>query len=96
MTPEHLDGVTAIEKACFSRPWSRQSIEEELENDTSLFYAAVENGRVIGYIGMSAVIDEGYIFNVAVDAEHRRRGVGDDKIFLRQSRAIRGASLNGK
>ncbi len=76
MTPEHLDGVTAIEKACFSRPWSRQSIEEELENDTSLFYAAVENGRVIGYIGMSAVIDEGYIFNVAVDAEHRRRGVG--------------------
>ena len=61
MTAAHLDGVCAIENACFAHPWSRQSIEAELDNETSLFYAAVEDGQVIGYIGMSFVLDEGLV-----------------------------------
>ncbi len=76
MSAEHLDGVEALEKSCFSHPWSRQSLERELENEQSLFYAAVEDGQVIGYIGMSFVLDEGYIYNVAVDGNHRKNGVG--------------------
>ena len=76
MTAEHLDGVEALEKSCFSHPWSRQSLERDLENEQSLFYAAVEDGQVIGYIGMSFVLDEGYIYNVAVDGNHRKNGVG--------------------
>ena len=76
MTAAHLDGVCAIENACFAHPWSRQSIEAELDNETSLFYAAVEDGQVVGYIGMSFVLDEGYIYNVAVKADSRKNGVG--------------------
>ena len=76
MTKTHLDGVCALEQACFVHPWSRQSLESELENGQSLFYVAVEGGRVIGYIGMSFVLDEGYLYNVAVDEAYRRRGVG--------------------
>ena len=76
MTAAHLDGVCAIENACFAHPWSRQSIEAELDNETSLFYVAVEDGQVVGYIGMSFVLDEGYIYNVAVKADSRKNGVG--------------------
>lgn len=76
MTPAQLDGVCKIENDCFSHPWSRHSLEAELNNPTSLFYTAVEDDKVIGYIGMSTVIDEGYIFNVAVDENHRKKGVG--------------------
>lgn len=76
MTEPQLDRVCEIEKACFANPWSRQSLEAQLGSDTSLFLTAVEQGEVIGYIGMSAVVDEGYIFNVAVEEKHRRRGVG--------------------
>lgn len=76
MTAAHIDGVCAIENACFAHPWSRQSIEAELDNETSLFYVAVEDGQVIGYIGMSFVLDEGYIYNVAVKADCRKNGVG--------------------
>ena len=76
MTAAHLDGVCAIENACFAHPWSRQSIEAELDNENSLFYVAVEDGQVIGYIGMSFVLDEGYIYNVAVKADCRKNGVG--------------------
>lgn len=70
-----LDGVIKIENECFSHPWSRKSFEDALESDASLFYVAVENDEVIGYIGMSAVLDEGYIYNVAVSEKHRRHGV---------------------
>ena len=76
MTAAHLDSVCAIENACFAHPWSRQSIEAELDKETSLFYVAVEDGQVVGYIGMSFVLDEGYIYNVAVKADCRKNGVG--------------------
>lgn len=76
MTKEHLESVYIIETECFSHPWSKQSLENELNNDTSLFWVATENNDVIGYIGMSVVIDEGYIFNVAVSETHRKKGVG--------------------
>lgn len=76
MNSTHIDGVCRIENSCFSHPWSRTSIESELNNDTSFFFVATENDDVIGYIGMSVVLDEGYIFNVAVDENHRCKGVG--------------------
>lgn len=75
MTSGHLDDVYIIETECFSHPWSKQSLEEEMNNETSLFLVAKEENEVIGYIGMSIVIDEGYIFNVAVRENHRNRGV---------------------
>lgn len=75
MTSSHLDDVYIIETECFSHPWSKQSLEDELNNETSLFLAAKEENEVIGYIGMSIVIDEGYIFNVAVREKHRNKGV---------------------
>ena len=75
MTSGQLDDVYIIETDCFSHPWSKQSLEEELNNETSLFLVAKEENEVIGYIGMSIVIDEGYIFNVAVRENHRNKGV---------------------
>lgn len=75
MTSGHLDDVYIIETECFSHPWSKQSLEEELNNETSLFLVAKEENEVIGYIGMSIVIDEGYIFNVAVRESYRNKGV---------------------
>ena len=32
MAAEHLNEVAALELACFSRPWSRQMLAEELDN----------------------------------------------------------------
>lgn len=76
MTAAHLSQVAQLESKCFSHPWSLKSLESELNNDGSHFYVCVEDGRVLGYIGMNAVVDEGYIFNVAVDENARKRGIG--------------------
>ena len=76
MTAAHLDGVCAIENEGFAHPWSRGSLENALSDPNAVFCVAIENGGVIGYIGMLFVLDEGYICNVAVSQSFRKRGVG--------------------
>ena len=76
MTEAHLDAVAELERECFAHPWSRESLKETLRSGDSLFYIAELDGRVIGYIGMSFVLDEGYIYNVAVAKDSRKNGAG--------------------
>ena len=76
MTPEHLDEIAELERVCFSDPWSRNVFAESLKNDLSAYLVALDDaGRVAGYAGLTVVLDEGYIDNVAVRPDCRRRGV---------------------
>jgi len=76
MTADHLDEVAALERVCFPKPWSRNMLAEELENDLAAFLVALdEKGAVAGYAGLQVVLDEGYVLNVAVRPDCRRRGV---------------------
>ena len=76
MKTEHLDAVAELERSCVTVPWSRNALAEELDNALSAFLVALdENDRVVGYAGLQVVLDEGYITNVAVRPDCRRRGV---------------------
>jgi [ribosomal protein S18]-alanine N-acetyltransferase len=80
--PEHLDEIQAIEDACFSMPWTRASLEHQMTANNCVFLAALDGeGTVMGYVGLMFVLDEGYISNVAVAPEYRRRGVADALIY---------------
>lgn len=75
MKTEDIPEVTELEKQCFSQPWSGQVLEAELQNPNSIFLVARHDDRMAGYVGMHRVLDEGYLFNVAVDGDFRRHGV---------------------
>lgn len=76
MNADHLDEVTELERICFSTPWSRNMLAEELDNALSAFLVALDDSnRVVGYAGLQVVLDEGYITNVAVRPECRRQGI---------------------
>lgn len=70
-----VDGIAEIENECFSAPWTKESIAEELKNDTAHFLCATARKQVIGYIGVHEVAGEGYIANVAVKKQYRNRGI---------------------
>ena len=74
LCPEQVKDVAEIEKICFSSPWSEESIEESLKSGTK-FFVAEKCGRVLGYIGISCILDEGYIANIAVLPKERKTGV---------------------
>ena len=77
MAAEHLDRLAQLERMCFSRPWSQKMLAEELDNQCAAFLVALEpeTAQPVGYAGLLVVADEGYITNVAVLPEYRRRGV---------------------
>ena len=75
MQQEHIAAVAALEQACFSEPWSAAALAEETANPLAVFRVAVEGDAVLGYVGMHHVLDEGFITNVAVSSDARRRGV---------------------
>lgn len=70
----HIKEIAKLEKECFSTPWSEQTIEDAYKTGTRFFVAKKDNS-VLGYVGISAILDEGYITNVAVFPEHRQKGV---------------------
>ena len=77
MQKRHLDALSEIESACFSRAWSKDSLESEIDNQNALFLVAENATEVLGYVGCIFVIGEGSITNVAVSPGFRRMGIGD-------------------
>lgn len=75
MESRHVPQVAALEKMCFSDPWSENSVASELENPLSRWLVAVEGEQVLGYVGSQTVLDESDMMNLAVDPAFRRRGI---------------------
>ena len=79
MTAAHLPAVAALEKICFpADPWSEALFREALENpQVAILLAQGEDGGILGYAVVSAVLDEGNLDNIAVARSARRQGVAD-------------------
>ena len=77
MSEKHISQIAALEKECFSEPWSEEGLTSELTNTQARFFVCEEENEVLGYMGMHIILDECYIANVAVYPRHRRRGIGE-------------------
>lgn len=86
MHADHLDEIAHLEQVCFSTPWSRRTLAEELDNACAAFLTAIdtETGKVVGYAGLHVILDEGYITNIAVFPDQRRKGIAGKllQVFL--------------
>lgn len=74
MTDNHIDGVVKIENACFSHPWTKDGIIEA-QNTRTHFFVFEKADCVMGYVGISVILDEGYITNIATLPQYRNIGV---------------------
>lgn len=74
---EDLSDIYKIELACFSQPWSMESLYTDIcENEFSYYVVAEVDHVISGYCGVHIIYDEGHIMNVAVLPEYRKRGIG--------------------
>ena len=79
MDRSHIEQIAALERECFSTPWSEAMLTEVLfDSQASFIVAESEDGGVLGYAGLQVVLDEGYIDNIAVEPNARRHGVADE------------------
>ena len=75
MTENDLSAAAEIESMCFADPWSESVLSDEINHGYSVYFAAVTDGRVIGYIGGNVISGECDITRVAVHKDFRRMGV---------------------
>lgn len=76
MTMDDISQIAALEKMCFSMPWSERLFINELENNNSYFLTIKIRNELIGYAGFWLIVDEAHIVNLAVHPEFRRQGMG--------------------
>lgn len=76
MRREDVPQIAALERLCFSDPWSEASISSELENPISLWLVAEADGVVQGYIGSQSAPPDCDIMNLAVAPDARRQQLG--------------------
>ena len=75
MKESHVAAVAALEEANFTTAWPEIAIRGELTNKLALWLVAVEDGKVLGYVGSQPVLEEADMMNIAVDETCRRRGI---------------------
>jgi [ribosomal protein S18]-alanine N-acetyltransferase len=71
-----VEALVAIERRCFSDPWSEPSFREALGSEWT-FGLVAETGRgLAGYLIGREAAGSGEVLNLAVPPEFRRRGIG--------------------
>lgn len=73
-TEKAAEEIAFIEKHCFSTPWSAEQVKSS--GDSTVFFIAKEGDQTVGYAGMYTVLDEGYVTNIGVLPEYRKKGIG--------------------
>lgn len=77
MNESHVAQIAALERECFSDPWSEASIASELHSEWSLWLVDEEDGQVVAYVGSQSAPPDADVMNVAVAPSHRRQGRGE-------------------
>jgi ribosomal-protein-alanine N-acetyltransferase len=88
LAEEHLTAILAIEVEAYPEPWSRGMFYDELRNNRSYFFVALDSaGTVTGYAGFWLVLDEAHVTSVAVRSDERGRGAGREILAYLLARA---------
>ena len=79
MTIEDVPYVHKIECVSFPHPWTEEAFAYEMMDNEYAYYvlAVDEKDNIVGFCGMSMVIDAVQITNVAVLPEVRGLGIGE-------------------
>jgi ribosomal-protein-alanine N-acetyltransferase len=81
---QHLAAIEEIERHSYPTPWSRSMFAGELAKPASICLGAFDGEQLVGYMIISRYVDAWHVMNVAVDLDHRRRGIATmllDRLF---------------
>lgn len=73
---EEAEQVAALERECFSSPWSAAQIRQGLERGSVRIVGMVDSGELWGYLSYFSVGDEAEVINFAVAPGRRQQGIG--------------------
>jgi len=90
MAVEDVPAVSAIDRVCFSYPWTEATFVAETASTVGYYRVAERAGEVVGYIGSQMILDEAHITTFGVRPDQRRHGVGERLLADLLRKAVRG------
>lgn len=75
MRREDVAEVAELEKKIFPDAWSENAILETWKQRQTMLLIALEDRKIIGYLILYFVLEDGEIARIAVADEYRRKGV---------------------
>jgi ribosomal-protein-alanine N-acetyltransferase len=75
LTPRDLDAIERIEHRAYPTPWSRSMFAGELAKPNGICVGAFQGEVMLGYLIVARYVDAWHVMNIAVDVDHRSRGV---------------------
>jgi [ribosomal protein S18]-alanine N-acetyltransferase len=76
ITLDRVDELVAMERRCFSDPWTRGMFRSEIEVAGGTYArGALVGETLVGYSFAVLIADEAHLGNLAVDPGYRRRGI---------------------
>lgn len=74
--PEDLDQLLALERQCFTHPWTERQFSLGLGNKAFFVFGLKHGAELAAYCSFHAVAGEMEVLNIAVAPALRRRGLG--------------------
>ena len=85
-----LDAVMALERELFDDAWSVELFWSELaQHETRHYLVAEDDARIVGYAGLAAFPEEGYVQTLAVAPDAQRGGLGTRLLLALMAEARR-------
>ena len=88
-TYEDIYAVAALEKECFSDPWTFRMLADSFFAESVLTLLAEEGGEVAGYAVFSVLFEEAELADIAVAPKFRRRGIAEGLLGRLEGQARR-------
>ena len=73
MNLSDLDKIKENLETDFDDFWNYNIFKNELENKTSTYFCVKENDLIVGFSGITVVLDEADITNIVVKKNHRNK-----------------------
>ena len=76
MQQADLPEVLALEESVYPHPWSMGNFADSLSSNYEAWVLRGQDGYLLGYFLLMAIVDEAHLLNVAVSAEKQGQGLG--------------------
>lgn len=80
MTLDDLEQMKNTLYSDFDNFWSYNVLKQELENKNTTYIIAKEKNEVVGFAGISVILDEATLNNIVVKKSCRGRGIGGEML----------------
>lgn len=76
MNLDDFQEIEPIYNLEFDDFWKPQNLKSELQNVSSKYIVAKENGEIVGFAGIWYSVDDAHITNIVVRKANRNKGIG--------------------